>query len=96
MWDKRNPKGDSGGVSSQHELILVFARDRATLLGGDSRGLRRHKNSAQEILDMATRIWASVGESTDAEHQPADCGVAVHRGRQRTELAARIISFDDG
>ena len=53
VWDKRNPKGDCGGVSSQHELILVFARDRATLLGGDSRGLRRQ----QELRRRRSSTW---------------------------------------
>lgn len=75
VWDKRNPKGDAGGVSSQHELILVFARDRATLLGGP--GLRREKNSAHEILDMAARIWSSVG----SVQIPEDVRQALARNR---------------
>lgn len=75
VWDKRNPKGDSGGVSSQHELILVFARDRANLLAGG--GLRRDKNSAQAILDMAARIWASVG----SEQIPEDVRQALARNK---------------
>jgi len=73
VWDKRNPKGDTGGVSSQHELILVFARSRETLLSGP--GLQRKKNSAEAILAMAERIWGSVGR----RQLPEDVRVALAR-----------------
>lgn len=59
VWDKRNPKGDATGISSQHETVLVFARDKEALLSAG--GLTAAKSAAEEIIAMASSIWSSVG-----------------------------------
>lgn len=48
VWDKGNPKGDARRVATQHESIVVFARDPAAI-----GPLRRPKAHAARLLDAA-------------------------------------------
>lgn len=73
VWDKRNPKGDATGISTQHEYILVYARSREVFAAGP--GFRSPKASAEEILTMAARMWGSVG----SKQVPADLLEALQR-----------------
>jgi len=65
VWDKRNPKGDSGGISSQHEYILAYARNSAKFL--ENQGFSIVKPSAQIMLDKAAELIKQVGTSTIPE-----------------------------
>ncbi|SHH97292.1 site-specific DNA-methyltransferase [Ferrimonas marina] len=47
VWDKRNPKGDARGVAQQHELICLYAKDKARLLKAG--GLKRPKPHAEAM-----------------------------------------------
>jgi adenine-specific DNA-methyltransferase len=86
VWDKRNPKGDAGGISAQHEYVVAYARSKETLLAGD--GLKRVKNAASEIIAMADRIWATVG----TQQLPADLADALSRyGIEPKQLAGSEI-----
>lgn len=60
IWDKRNPKGDAHGISSQHEYIHLFARDRSTLLA--SAPLKRKKANAARILRKADSLYAKLND----------------------------------
>jgi adenine-specific DNA-methyltransferase len=61
IWDKRNPKGDSKGVSILNETILIFAKNRDEFLKMEG-ALIRPKPNAQKILDKAKRLYAKLGK----------------------------------
>ena len=48
VWDKRNPKGDSKGIASQHEYIIVCAKNRNFLL--THHVIQRKKKNVDVIL----------------------------------------------
>lgn len=54
IWDKRNPKGDSIGVSYQHEYIVLYSRNISLMKEmGD---FTRPKENASKIIEAATRF----------------------------------------
>jgi adenine-specific DNA-methyltransferase len=57
IWDKRNPKGDSYGIASQHEYILCFSKNLETLL--KSHVIERPKKNAKKILKVVSDIFKS-------------------------------------
>lgn len=59
VWDKRNPKGDSSGISVQHETILAFAKNKKKLK--KDRKISRPKPAAQAFLDKAGTLVRAVG-----------------------------------
>lgn len=68
VWDKRNPKGDSRGISQQHEYIVLAAKDAVVL--EEQGGIMRPKKRATDILMAASKIVAAnggVSEKTRAE-----------------------------
>lgn len=70
VWDKRNPKGKVGGISQQHEYIILFARDREEFLhlGGE---LARPKANAPRMLKKAQTLIKKGGvtEAVRAEYK---------------------------
>lgn len=61
IWDKRNPKGDSKGVSVLNETILIFAKNRDEFLNLEN-AVIRPKPNAQKILDKAKRLYSKLGK----------------------------------
>lgn len=60
VWDKRNPKGDSSGISSQHEYVLAYARSIDIFL--EQQGFSIIKSSAQIMLNKAADLYSSIGK----------------------------------
>lgn len=60
VWDKRNPKGDSGKISYQHESILAFAKNLETFKANNS--LTVPKKNAEAMLKKAAYYYAFVGQ----------------------------------
>ncbi|CAN2210508.1 DNA methylase N-4/N-6 [Candidatus Nanopelagicaceae bacterium] len=60
VWDKRNPKGDSNGISSQHEYLLAYARSIDVFL--EQQGFSIIKSSAQIMLNKAADLYSSIGK----------------------------------
>ena len=58
VWDKRNPKGDSRGVSYQHECIIVFSRNKETLLANCK--MLRPKKNAELMLKKAEQLFKKI------------------------------------
>lgn len=58
VWDKRNPKGDSRGISYQHEYILVYAKNKPSFL--ESCKIQRPKKNATFILEKAKQLFSKV------------------------------------
>ncbi len=86
IWDKRNPKGDSRGISSQHEYVLAYARSREVFI--ESGGFSRAKASAEEILRMAAKFWSTVGK----DHIPADLADAMHRHGVSEDVVSHLAA----
>ena len=59
VWDKRNPKGDSGGIACQHELILCFAKDANAFKAANA--LTVPKRNAERMLAKAAALFGQVG-----------------------------------
>lgn len=61
VWDKRNPKGDSRGVSYQHEYILVYASNKEIFTS--KCGMKRPKKNAELILRKAKQLFSKISKS---------------------------------
>lgn len=59
IWDKRNPKGDSTGIAYQHEVILVYAKDKDFLIS--KKGVKRPKANAEKMLKKASELYSKLG-----------------------------------
>lgn len=62
IWDKRNPKGDSTGIAYQHEVLLVYAKDKDFLLSKTE--IKRPKANAEKMLKKAADLFAKLGEKS--------------------------------
>ncbi len=61
IWDKLNPKGDASGIAYQHEVILVFAKNKEILTA--KRALQRPKKNASAILKKASDLFGLLGKN---------------------------------
>lgn len=63
IWNKKNPKGDSKGVSAMHETILCFAKNKSDFLAVEN-VLKRKKPNAEKILKKASQLFKKLGKTT--------------------------------
>ena len=61
IWDKRNPKGDSRGISYQHEYILVYAKNKVCFFNECS--MQRPKKNARVMINKAKKIFSKIGDN---------------------------------
>jgi len=61
VWNKKNPKGDSKGISIMHEYILCYAKNKEEFLKLDG-ALKRKKPNAVKILNKAKRLYSKLGK----------------------------------
>ncbi|MFA7090814.1 MAG: site-specific DNA-methyltransferase [Arcobacteraceae bacterium] len=62
IWNKKNPKGDSKGVSIMHESILCFAKNKEKFLALEN-VLTRKKSNAEAILRKASQLYRKIGKT---------------------------------
>lgn len=55
VWDKRNPKGDSRGVSQQHEYIVLYAKNKENFF--KQCGMLRPKAYAEAMIKKARCLF---------------------------------------
>ena len=60
VWDKKNPKGDAKRISYQHELIIVYAKNKAEFI--KNHDLKRDKENASVILKKAKKYFSQIGK----------------------------------
>ena len=60
IWDKRNPKGDANGISTQHEYIHFATSNLNHLLENDY-AFVKNKENAETILEKAHQLISSAG-----------------------------------
>lgn len=62
VWNKKNPKGDSQGVSVMHESVLCFAKNKEKFLKLEN-PLKRAKPNAQKILKKASQLYKKLNKT---------------------------------
>jgi adenine-specific DNA-methyltransferase len=62
IWNKKNPKGDSKGVSVMHESVFCFAKNKEQFLALDN-VLKRKKPNAEAILRKASQLYKKIGKT---------------------------------
>jgi len=62
IWNKKNPKGDSKGVSVMHESVLCFAKNKEQFLALKNI-LKRKKPNAESILRKASQLFRKIGKT---------------------------------
>ena len=62
IWDKRNPKGATGGVSYQHESILVYAKNKTIFAECP---FTKEKENAKNMLAKVAQLIKSNGEVSE-------------------------------
>ncbi len=58
VWDKRNPKGDSGKISYQHESVMAFAKNLESFKANNA--LSVPKRNAESMLKKAAYYYSFV------------------------------------
>ncbi|MFA6195029.1 MAG: site-specific DNA-methyltransferase [Sulfurimonas sp.] len=62
VWNKKNPKGDSKGISVMHETIVCFAKNKEKFLElGNT--LKRPKPHAEMMLKKANQLFRKLGKT---------------------------------
>jgi len=78
VWDKKNPKGDSSKIASQHEYLLVYAKNVNDLK--EKTELIRPKNNAEKMIDKAKKLFSKIGKKkvpSELEELVEKYGLAV-------------------
>jgi adenine-specific DNA-methyltransferase len=60
VWDKKNPKGDSTKIASQHEYLLVYAKNVSDLK--EQVELTRPKSNAEKMIEKARKLFSRIGK----------------------------------
>jgi adenine-specific DNA-methyltransferase len=61
IWNKQNPKGDSKGVATMHEYVLVYCKNKQEFKNLENI-ITRPKPNAVKILNKAKRLFSKIGK----------------------------------
>ncbi len=73
IWDKKNPKGDSTKIATQHETIFAFAKDLNVFKSKFE--IKRPKLNAQRMLSKVAQLRKKVGQ----EQIPSDLDNVIQK-----------------
>ena len=73
IWDKRNPKGDAKGISSQHEYIVIFAKNKDILTSNCK--IQRPKKNAKIMLAKAKQLFAKINSTYTLDDANSDFAI---------------------
>ena len=90
VWDKRNPKGDSRGISYQHENILVYAKD--LVLFTSKCKLQRPKKNAKMMLEKAEKLFSKISKNYSLEQCNNDFNEWIKS--KKTELSGGEAAYN--
>jgi adenine-specific DNA-methyltransferase len=62
VWNKKNPKGDARGVSTMHEYVFCYAKNKEAFLKLTNT-VTRKKPNAVEILKKAKSLYSKIGKT---------------------------------
>jgi len=89
IWDKRNPKGDSGAVSYQHESVLIFAKNLSRFK--EHNQLAVPKRNAEIMLKKAAQYFSKVGK----KHIPPRVSESLDLlGIEKTDQYEELYTLD--
>ncbi|MCX7190661.1 MAG: site-specific DNA-methyltransferase, partial [Methylotenera sp.] len=60
IWNKQNPKGDAKGISTMHEYLFCYAKNKESFLKLDN-AITRKKPNAVKILNKARTLYSKIG-----------------------------------
>lgn len=89
IWNKLNPKGDSKGVSVQHEYLVLYAKNKVKFLERNS--LKREKVNAKKILQKAIDLMGMLGE----ERVPQEISTVTNKLNLNKELISNLKVYYD-
>ncbi len=90
IWDKRNPKGDSGAVSYQHESVLIFAKDIQQFR--EKNELTVPKKNAAMMLKKASHYFSLVGKKITSPQMAEALSIL---GIEATDEHQEIYTLED-
>jgi len=90
IWDKRNPKGDSGKVSYQHESVLIFAKN--IMQFREQNQLTVPKRNAVMMLKKASHYFSMVGKKITRPRMEEALAIL---GIEETEEHQEIYTLED-
>lgn len=61
IWNKQNPKGDAKGISTMHEYLFCYAKNKEAFLKLDN-AVTRKKPNAVKILNKAKTLYSKIGK----------------------------------
>ncbi|HEY5589569.1 MAG TPA: site-specific DNA-methyltransferase [Paludibacter sp.] len=61
IWNKQNPKGDSKGVATMHEYVLVYCKNKQEFKSLENI-ITRPKPNAVKMLNKAKRLYSKIGK----------------------------------
>lgn len=73
IWDKRNPKGDSTQIATQHETIFVYAKDISAFKAKFE--IKRPKLNAQKMISKVEQLKRKIGQI----HIPNDLNEVIQK-----------------
>ncbi len=62
IWNKKNPKGDAQGISTMHETIFCFAKNKEFLFVNNNDICKRKKINAEKMIAKAKSLYKKVGK----------------------------------
>ena len=90
VWDKRNPKGDSRGISYQHENILVYAKSYEAFTSKCK--LQRPKKNAKIMLEKAEKLFSKISKNYSLEQCNNDFNEWIKS--KKTELSGGEAAYN--
>lgn len=62
IWNKKNPKGDAQGISTMHETIYCFAKNKEQLFLNNNNICKRKKINAETMIAKARTLYKKIGK----------------------------------
>ncbi len=97
VWDKKNPKGDSRGISYKHEQIVIFAKNKEEFFKINE--LKTPKENALEILKKAEYLLSMHNKETYPDDLKKICQKykiqlkCIHQYKQKMTLEQIRVDF---
>lgn len=62
IWNKKNPKGDAQGISTMHETIFCFAKNKEFLFLNNNDVCKRKKANAEKMINKAKSLYKKMNK----------------------------------
>ncbi|HRG62630.1 MAG TPA: site-specific DNA-methyltransferase [Burkholderiales bacterium] len=93
IWDKRNPKGETKGISCQHEYIILFAKNLQTF--SEKCSAKRPKKNAEAMIKKAKQFFIRINSDYSFEQANVDYAKWVSSQQNFSGGEKAYNSFDN-